>query len=428
MGVSARRGRAHSKSDNEIIVRCRSQLSLAQERSRGLELRIEARIVVGVCSVLFLVSPFFALAQSNLPALPKAGRGIQSDRPVNRSDSALGIKPHQAAAFMKRLREDPAWNNKLKLTQDVPSPYLLDEVFPNSEPLKDYHKNCAQLTIDVRPYIRDGTPMPRTLAADYDSKCLGRLDSLPAQQREWLRKRLVVLQLNGASTICTGLLLSPRVIVTAQHCFYFKESGERISWNQIRVRHLGAPAGAWRLAKDAVKADGARLPELLPRIEEQLGDIAFAVLTSAVDVGTTRDPLPLAPMTTNGRLIGIVIPGFHASIANAMEPNPTAESWAAYIRRDASPGCFIKRVEDSDCYLHSCHSGPGMSGSPVLVFKEDDGLQATLVAIHSGARDRGSNCVISNLGVLDRAAPNLANFPQGPLFNKPAMLAVRPLE
>lgn len=351
---------------------------------------------------------------------------IDEDR-TNRSASALGLKPHQVRHYMEReFHGSDVAALSLRLIQSVPYPEAVETQVPTQE-VKNYYARCKEIVKTVLDTIEARRTLSKSEATTYD-KCLGKLTDLPAHVSAWMNARVVLIQHAGSTPEwpkCTGLAFSSRQVVTARHCFYDRQN-ILIPWSEINVHTLANPGGAVKAANAPMDANSNPLTPTYAAEIARTGDIAFLNLAADIALG---DSSPLivqgAPLKANERRMGVVIPGFSGMVASALGRAPSPTEAAAFVRVDTSGECFIQRVGDSGCYIHSCQTAPGTSGAPVLAFDslQDAQLKPTLLAVHSGAWSERSDCPAAIPYALRMAAPNIANFPQGPLFQAVANIA-----
>ena len=188
----------------------------------------------------------------------------------------------------------------------------------------------------------------------------------------------------------------------------------------VRAYSVSRP-GVFAQASDVLDVDGASLSARSAADYDGRADIAFIRLAAPADLGNTANAQVAAALPDGSDAVtDLVVPGFHGELAGNIAKR-VAQGGGDDVRYDNSGGCMMVRFKNASCYAHSCQTGPGVSGAPVLKFQEEaGGVRAYLLGIHTGAGSAESACQ----GVADKktaflwsqAAVNLAEFPVGKLF------------
>jgi len=301
--------------------------------------------------------------------------------------------------------------------------------------LQDYKAQCSEVVRQIGARLRTHTPDANPSLRDRYRHCLASLNVLPSGHREWLSRRLVVLTVAppeaGRILPCTGLAISQELIVTAKHCFYplgpADARQDLVAADAVRVHRLADSETGLSIAGPIMDADGialpARPPAGLASNEASVGDIAFVRTAVPLDLGATV-PVTLAERLPDNNIpvTRVLVPGFHGILATdplTSLPTPMDD----FLGLDLSGGCMVTRFQGASCYAHSCQTGPGLSGAPVLSLAGDGSeFKAYLLGIHSGA---GSNEELCRARIPAQhhtawrgAAVNIANFPVGKLFGQ----------
>lgn len=331
----------------------------------------------------------------------------------------------------------PSWCGKGKTT-GAATPRTSTPTASGSDALsrfRDYKRRCGRTIAEMGATIGnmsttgfekpDPNLMQRYLACSADWR------DLPQGRREWMERRMFVIGIKpdpAANSIlpCTGLALRPNLIVTARHCFFPQDRAGQslrgVAPSSVRAYFMNPP-GMYVQARELLDEDGTSLTAHF--LEDYAGraDIAFIKLAMPLDLGPTTDAQVVAPMPAGSNPISdLIVAGFHGELSQDLDAQIERGGGNA-VRYDNSGGCMMVRHQNAACYAHTCQTGPGVSGAPILQFLEDaDGLHAYLLGIHTGSGDAKAMCH----GIIDkgfeedwsRAAVNLAEFPVGKLFEK----------
>jgi hypothetical protein len=298
----------------------------------------------------------------------------------------------------------------------------------------DYTKRCGGTIGEMAASIRrdqDGFQQVSPELTQRYIACSAGLRDLPAGQREWMERRLFIIGIApyadaGLVLPCTGLALRADLIVTARHCFFPQDAAGRrmtgVAPSVVRAYSVSRP-GVFAQASDVLDVDGASLSARSAADYDGRADIAFIRLAAPADLGNTANAQVAAALPDGSDAVtDLVVPGFHGELAGNIAKR-VAQGGGDDVRYDNSGGCMMVRFKNASCYAHSCQTGPGVSGAPVLKFQEEaGGVRAYLLGIHTGAGSAESACQ----GVADKktaflwsqAAVNLAEFPVGKLFEK----------
>lgn len=348
-------------------------------------------------------------------------------------------KPEDPAdkARLEATRPSFIWCSENKATGTAP-PRGSKVVIPTADALQRFHGyllRCASTINEMGGAIRviesKGFRTPNTLLIQRYIACSAGWRDLPPKQQQWIERRLFVIGIKPQNNTigelpCTGLALRPDLIVTARHCFFPGDVGNRpgagVSPSNVRAFFIGRP-GIFVQARELLDADGNSLSKRTQQDYIGREDIAFIKLATPVDLAGTSDALLAAPLPEGGKAItDVIIAGFHSQITT--DPSQQiAQNGGAAVRYDNSGGCMVVRFNNARCYFHTCQTGPGVSGAPILKFREEAGaMRAYLLGIHTGTRHSQRLCQgtpdTGSQSDWDMAAVNVAEFPVGKLFEK----------
>lgn len=351
----------------------------------------------------------------------------EADKPADPADKArLEAKP---SPFV--------WCSRNKATGTAPARGS-KVVIPTADALqrfRGYLLRCADTINDMGGAIRvmesKGFRTPDAQLIQRYIACSAGWRDLPPKQQQWIERRLFVIGIKSQNNPigelpCTGLALRPDLIVTARHCFFPDDIGNRpgtaVPPSNVRAYFIGKP-GSFVQARELLDADGNSLSRRSQQDYIGREDIAFIKLATPVDLAGTSDALLAAPLPEGANAItDVIIAGFHGQITT----NPSqqiARNGGDAVRYDNSGGCMVVRFNNARCYFHTCQTGPGVSGAPALKFREEaDGMRTYLLGIHTGTRHSQRLCQgtpdTGSQSDWDMAAVNVAEFPVGKLFGK----------
>lgn len=170
----------------------------------------------------------------------------------------------------------------------------------------------------------------------------------------------------GRRGFCTGAMIAPHLVLTAAHCLFDKDSGQRIALDQIQFRAgwRNGRAAAYRGVKHAVAH-----PEYVYGGHEKLDRVAFDIALIELDQ-PIRLP-SILPFDTDahpgkGDEVGVV------SYAQDRSEAPSLQEVCHVITRQ------------SGVLVLSCDVDFGSSGAPIFAFR--DGV-ARVVSVVSAKAD-----------------------------------------
>lgn len=164
---------------------------------------------------------------------------------------------------------------------------------------------------------------------------------------------------NGEYAFCVGFLISKNKLMTARHCFFDADSGRRLFTDAPKFYFFSDTAHSVALAN----------PQNVWAQTEPFdapNDFLIVTLSSdqRADPLSSADPLPLRTLR---------IPGPFLYAAGSWQ---SALSWT---RPNLS--CAVRTETNGGCFVHTCQTGPGFSGAPLLQLQGDSWR---VIGIHVG--------------------------------------------
>lgn len=255
------------------------------------------------------------------------------------------------------------------------------------------------------PGIQQDSNLPTP--AEFDKACFATLfpPDLPDRLPNWLDQN-DPSQAIGALTIaaaddpqgpfCIALLLSPRVILTARHCFFTGDGQRILSHARLRAGQVAFTRASSPYKRVRVLAESPFTPAeetdfslrpVSPQTERKFNlPEDFIVLRLEEDVGPVPS-LHIATSTANRR-------AFLAGPLNVVSVDPSATVPAAVrgLRWDTNASCRTL-AQANTCARHTCQALKGFSGSPLFVERqvgEPKGL--VFAGLHVAPANNGSGC------------------------------------
>jgi len=179
----------------------------------------------------------------------------------------------------------------------------------------------------------------------------------------------------GDRGFCTGALIGPKLVLTAAHCLYDKETGARTPDAAITFQAgwRNGRAEAYRGVRRSVPH-----PEYAYEGEDEMGRVAFDLAVLELDQPIL---LPqLAPFTTDGRPASGT-PVSVVSYAQDRAEVPSIEQDCAVIASQAS------------ALILTCNIDFGSSGAPVFALR--DGVPRLVSVISAKAEYEGSKVAVA---------------------------------
>ncbi len=164
-------------------------------------------------------------------------------------------------------------------------------------------------------------------------------------QRQWQ----AVGRVDTGTGFCTGTLIAADLVLTAAHCLYHPETGDRLSLAGMHFSaglRAGQPLAYRAVRRAVVHPDYAYdLPDELDRVRS---DVALLELDRAIPTGQI-EPIPARGHAETGQNVQVVSYGRGRADHASLEE-----------------GCSVETT-DGAMQVLNCHADPGSSGSPVFV-------------------------------------------------------------
>jgi len=174
----------------------------------------------------------------------------------------------------------------------------------------------------------------------------------------------------GYGGMCTGVLISPKLVVTAAHCMFDQDSGKQIDPRQIRflAGWRNGHAAAYRgVAKAIVHPDYTYAgPAGMVHVAN---DLALLQLDSEIRLANIQ-PFGIAALPHKGAAVGVV------SYAKGRTETPSLQQECHVLARQA------------EALVLSCDVDFGSSGAPVFTFSGGRPQVVSIVSAMAMAGDR----------------------------------------
>lgn len=219
---------------------------------------------------------------------------------------------------------------------------------------------------------------------NYDEQCFRPLNETYCLYSRSLERSLISISDNSYENselrpICTGFFISQTEVVTAGHCF------QDVSPSGVIISYIFQPEGRFRVASSQVKNSSS---------SSELDDIAILTVEPISQHVASPKPLTLAPellpKSPDRDYVAIVSPRLPYLLFSDFSGYPYA------MFRGLT--CSATETDEADgCISHTCHTLPGASGSPLLLFSKLGGVFVVGMHIRNGfASDRKGEKVCGN--------------------------------
>jgi hypothetical protein len=297
---------------------------------------------------------------------------------------------------------------KSKPTVKAPAPNVFASAMASAAGAK--LKNCDELSRKVMDALRTSDEIPPELQKEFSGECMRDLlvphsGIKPTPLERNLASILGSLRAGSGSPFCTGFRINSQEVMTAKHCLYYRETGER--------RELPAPV-TFQLAgaKDTfeIKPTGCApgipgscdFPQSVSPFSTA-DDFLLIKVTGLADLAMPRVQFADRAISEESVLV--------AGISDDLGPGQK------YLV-DATPGGCKVGLTEGSCVYHSCSTGRGYSGAPVIrlsaaptpgVVPVSEQPGVVVVAMHiEGVGVKGSQCNSAAMRGVGNAAILLA--------------------
>lgn len=246
---------------------------------------------------------------------------------------------------------------------------------------------------------------------DYFAKCFRKADELPAKLKAALLSTIVAIQTQEGAALCTGSLLTNRLVLTARHCLLkeeeFGQDPKRplnpSALSRLIIKGIGGSGEVWERKASKVVVDpfDASSPFQLSaaydvRKTKYPRTLDLVVVQVDVPLEQVTGPVPLATASRLSSLRGKqrLLLGFFRQDEKAAPPR-------LYI--DDLASCLIREVDRELGYLHHhCQTYASVSGAAIFLY-EDEGV-VNRIAIHVAPAGvtlpEKKNLITGNEGIL----------------------------
>lgn len=174
----------------------------------------------------------------------------------------------------------------------------------------------------------------------------------------------------GTSSFCTGAMIADNLVLTAGHCLFNKETGQRIAEADIEflAGWRSGRASAYRGVRRVIVHPSYEFTETSAEHRVRY-DLALLELDRPI-LSTTIQPFATHAQPAKGAAVGVV------SYAHDRAESPSLQEQCNVLARQ------------SGTLILSCHVDFGSSGAPVFVFEDGAAQIVSVVSAKAMARDR----------------------------------------
>lgn len=313
---------------------------------------------------------------------------------------------YQIRKFSRSLTTDQVvpkdeFDNSIKTNKDFPNlKKSTTELNAFLQPTADSEKikRCNDLSRQLMDALRISDQAPSKLQATFTSECMRDLFAfLPDNKQNELEKKLASILgtffYGQDNSFCTGFRIQADVVGTAKHCFYGRDTGELL---QMPRSVKFQPAGS-KLEFDVKPIDC--YTDSKERCEFPQSVASFSTIN---DFLMLRVPALKGIPMPNVEFEQMVIPG-EAVLVAGISTDLGGEG--KYLVDDTPSGCKVG-FSEGNCIYHSCSTGRGYSGSPLLrLTTRSDKSNLVIVGVHiEGVGVKGSQCTSSVMRGVGNAA------------------------